>query len=291
MIQRAGKRRLVPIGAEERFTNVAGHRMRYLVGGSGPPLVFIHGLMGYSFSWSEILPNLVQDFSVYAPDMLNLGFSDRADLPPDLEAVSRRMLEFMGAVGLTKAVVVGSSHGGAVALQMALSAPERVERLVLVSPAHPWSEKARWQIRVFSTRLGAVLTKIMPLAPSLWMAIGLRRLYAESSRMMPGTVSGYSAPVGDPRTLSFLRGVAKSWNHDFEQLERSIVNIDVPVHLIWGACDRLVPFSSVEALKQNLRVASVDVMANCGHLPYEESPDEFVQLLRELLRREQGCRA
>jgi pimeloyl-ACP methyl ester carboxylesterase len=282
----AGNRALVPIGTEERFANVAGHRMRYLVGGSGPALLFVHGLMGYSFSFSEILPNLVRDFTVYAPDMLNLGFSDRADIAADLRATAERMIAFMDAVGLEKAIVIGSSQGGTIALQMGVIAPERLDRLVLVSPAHPWSERSRWQIRLFATPLGAVLARVMPLAPALWMAFGLRRLYNPSSRILPGTVSGYSAPMGDGRTLAFLLRVARCWNADFERLERSIVNMDLPVHLIWGACDRIVPLSTAKNLGKHLRNATIDVMSDCGHLPYEERPEEFVQVLRQLLQRE-----
>jgi pimeloyl-ACP methyl ester carboxylesterase len=289
MKARVGKRAFVPAGTEEHFTEVAGHRMRYLVGGSGPALLFVHGLMGYSFSWSEILPDLVQDFRVYAPDMLNLGFSDRADVAGDLCGIAERMIAFMDAVELQNPIVIGSSQGGTVALQMALLAPERIERLVLVSPAHPWSEGARWQIRLFGTPFGAVIARMMPIAPSLWMALGVRRLYGPSSHILPGTVSGYSAPMRDPRTLAFLLRVARSWKRDFEDLERSIANIQVPVHLIWGDCDRVVPLSTAKALGQHLQNKTIDVMSDCGHLPYEERPEEFVQVLRQLLGREGHC--
>jgi pimeloyl-ACP methyl ester carboxylesterase len=188
MNPREEKRRLVPVGTEERFAEVAGHRMRYLVGGSGPALLFVHGLMGYSFSWSEILTDLVHDFRVYAPDMLNLGFSDRADVQGDLGGTAARMLAFMDAVGLQNAIAIGSSQGGAIAMQMGVIAPERFDRLVLVSPAHPWSESARWQIRLFATPMGAMIARMMPIAPTLWMALGVRRLYSPSSRILPGTI-------------------------------------------------------------------------------------------------------
>jgi pimeloyl-ACP methyl ester carboxylesterase len=289
MKAQAGKRALVPGGTEERFASVAGHRMRYLTGGSGPTLLFVHGLMGYSFSFSEILPDLVRDFRVYAPDMLNLGFSDRADVSPGLESIAGRMIEFMNAVGVEKATVIGSSHGGTVALQMGLTAPERIEQLVAVSPAHPWSERARWQIRLFSTPLGAVLASLMPIAPTLWMALGVRRLYGPSSRILPGTVSGYSAPMGDRRTLAFLLRVARTWDHDFERLERTVMNIELPVRLIWGSRDRIVPLSTAKDLKQHLKSATIDVMEECGHLPYEERPQEFLQVMREVLEQEHCC--
>src|SRR5271155_3331787 len=73
----ATSRKLVPEGVHEQTVSVLGHSVRYLVGGSGPPVVFIHGLLGFSFSWSENLGVLARHFRVIAPDMPNLGYSER----------------------------------------------------------------------------------------------------------------------------------------------------------------------------------------------------------------------
>src|SRR5437899_6331660 len=105
-------RLLVPPGIEERWATVDGHRVRYLFGGSGPPLLLIHGLMGFSFSWSENLPALAKHFTVYAPDLLNVGYSDRCDLDPGLQATATQVLHFMNAVGLSAADLTGTSYGG-----------------------------------------------------------------------------------------------------------------------------------------------------------------------------------
>src|SRR5437763_6699381 len=94
------RRRLVPTGIEERFAQVQGHRMRYLTAGFGPPLLFIHGLMGFSFSWSENLAVLAQHFTVFAPDLLNTGYSERVELQGDLKQTATLMSEFMVSVGI-----------------------------------------------------------------------------------------------------------------------------------------------------------------------------------------------
>src|SRR5262249_20819215 len=156
--------------------SIDGHRMRYLTGGRGSQLLLIHGLMGYSMSWSEVASELASSFQVFAPDMLNLGFSDRADIDPSLNAMADRMWRFADAVGIRRATVLGTSQGGAIAMKMAAQARQRVESLILVSPAHPWSEKERWQVRLFSTSIGALLAWAMTIAPQLWMTIGLYRL-------------------------------------------------------------------------------------------------------------------
>src|SRR5437879_11285728 len=123
-------RQLVPTGIEERWATVNGHRMRYLFGGSGPPLLLIHGLLGFSFSWSENLKALSQDFTVYAPDLLNVGYSDRCELDPSLRATASQILSFMDSVGIDSADLIGSSYGGTASMMLAAIAPHRVNRIV-----------------------------------------------------------------------------------------------------------------------------------------------------------------
>src|SRR6202007_1443563 len=97
---------------EERFATVDGGRMRYLLAGSGPRLILLHGLMGYSFSWRFNIPVLSKHATVYAVDQLGTGFSDRpAQLDCCLHAAARRLLEFLNAVGVTSFDLLGTSHG------------------------------------------------------------------------------------------------------------------------------------------------------------------------------------
>ena len=73
-------------GVEECWMDLDGARMRYLRAGSGPPLILLHGLMGYSFSWRYTLPALAPYATAYAPDLLGAGFSDRPSRDRSLDA-------------------------------------------------------------------------------------------------------------------------------------------------------------------------------------------------------------
>src|ERR1700733_4456924 len=129
---------------EECWMDLDGARMRYLRAGSGPPLVLLHGLLGYSFSWRFALPVLAQKAMVYALDMPGAGLSDR---PPNangsLCAHAERLLRFLDAMGIASCDLLGTSHGGAVAMMTAALAPERVRSLILVAPVNPWSAHGR----------------------------------------------------------------------------------------------------------------------------------------------------
>lgn len=282
----------VPPGIEEKFVSVDGHRIRYLTAGSGPNLLLVHGLMGYSFSWTEILPELAKRFRIFAPDLLNLGFSARAEADPALPAIAERMFKFLDAVGVARADVMGSSHGGTIALQMAARERGRVDRLVLVAPSHPWSESGRWQIRLFATPLGPPLAALMSYAPRVWMAVGLFRLYARHQRMPRGTISGYARPMHDRRTLAYLLQIARRWEQDFAGLRAGLARAtDVPTLLIWGDRDPIVPLRTADDLQKHLRCAELQVIPDCGHLPYEERPEEFLSAVLTYLSSPERCRA
>ena len=99
---------------EDHWITLDGARMRFLRSGQGPPLLFLHGLLGYSFSWRYAIPVLAQQATVHAVDMLGVGFSDRPPgLDGSLRASAGRLLSFLDSVGVESCDLLGTSHGGA----------------------------------------------------------------------------------------------------------------------------------------------------------------------------------
>src|SRR5258707_12218218 len=125
-------------GVEDCWMDIDGARMRYLRAGSGPALILLHGLLGYSFSWRYTMPALAPYATVYAPDMLGAGFSDRpARLDYSLRGMAQRLLRFNSGPGISSFDLLGTSHGGAVAMMAAAeclggNAGLHLRRLVLV---------------------------------------------------------------------------------------------------------------------------------------------------------------
>ncbi len=133
---------------------------RYWHAGSGPPLLLIHGFLGYSFSWRFNVAPLAQYFSVYAMDLPGCGFSQRTQDPEcTLAGDAERIVRFMDHLGIQDADVVGSSRGGGLSIVLgALLAKQnmldRIRRLVLVSPINPWSSNGRLLTRMLATVAG-----------------------------------------------------------------------------------------------------------------------------------------
>lgn len=261
--------------------------MRYLTGGSGPILLLVHGLMGYSFSWSENLTELARHYTVYAPDLLNAGWSDRAEQDGKLETSARSVLEFMDAVGVQRAHMAGSSHGGTVAMVAASMAPERFGKVVAISPANPWSEKERWQARVFSTWWGRIGGYLVPHLAPVVHGYFLARMYAKPSRVLPGTIAGYHAPLKVNGTVKYLLAVMRNWSEEFRNLREHFASLDdTKVAFIWGAEDLVVPLKYTEELRREFPRSKFVVVQDAGHLPYEELPEEFNRALLECLKDE-----
>lgn len=260
-------------------------RLRYLRAGAGPPLLLVHGLMGYSFSWRFTIPVLAQHSTVYAIDMLGTGFSDR---PPDLDcsfkASGERLLLFMDKAGLASCDLMGTSHGGAVAMTAAALAPNRIRRLILVDPVNPWSAHGKRLTAFLSSPLIAPL--FVNLAPRVRIMdeFYLRRMFGDPRRIPPGSLEGYRKPMRIPGSFEYGLAVARTWNGDLRELELVLPRIaHLPTLLIWGSLDRLVDPASAAQLKQVFRNCRLVMFEGAGHLPYEEVPEEFNRAVAEFL--------
>ncbi len=276
----------VPV--EERWYVLDGYRVRYLHTGSGPPLLLLHGLLGYSFSWRFALPLLAEKATVDAVDMPGVGFSDR---PPhasgSLRAHAERLLRFMDGVGIASCDLLGTSHGGAVAMMASALAPQRVRSLILVAPVNPWSAHGRRLAPFLSSALVSwLLLRCEPCLGIFHDAL-LRRLYGDPRRIRPGTLAGYSAPFRIPGTLNYGLGVVRSWNRDLEELESVLPRIaHIPTLLLWGSKDAAVSPASAELLQQQFRDCQLEVFDGVGHLPYEEVPEIFNTSVTAFLSRD-----
>ena len=280
-------------GTEERFTEVDGLAIRSLymparmssqqpAPSGAPPLVLIHGLLGYSFSWRKNMAALSRVAGVWALDLPGTGFSSRAasdSCDGSMRSLARLVLHWMSAVGIEHADVIGTSHGGPVAMLMAAEEPKRVQRLVLVGAVNPWSTSGRRRIALFSTRPGAFLMRCAaPLAPHT-KGIFLRLMYGDARRITAGTIQGYAAGLRPLHSLDQALRIVRHWRADVEELRSVIPTIQQPSLLIWGTRDRAVTPASARQLAQELPHAELVWMDGIGHLPYEEAPDEFNRIV------------
>jgi pimeloyl-ACP methyl ester carboxylesterase len=259
--------------------------MRYFRSGTGPPLVLIHGLLGYSFSWRFVVGPLSQYATLYCVDMLGTGFSDRPEgIDATLRGSAERLFRFLDQIGVGRCDLLGSSRGGAIAMMAAALQPVRVRSLILCSPVNPWSSHGSRLAAFLST--AGIASLFVRLAPRLTLIHGpiLKRLYGDTRRISPGTLEGYSAPYRLPGGFKHELQILRSWTRDLKDLRSMLPRISaIPTLLLWGSLDRAVLPESAVPLRQQFRHSRLVMFDGVGHLPYEEVPDQFNRSVIEFL--------
>jgi len=284
--KKVGEQRPVAEGAiQDCSISIDGIHLHFQKAGAGPALVLLHGLLGHCFSWRRTIPALATKMTVYAPDMPGAGFSDSSpDMDCSLESSAKRLLRFMDALQIEECDLLGSSHGGAVAMMATALEPKRVRRMILAAPVNPWSDHGKFLTAFLSSAL--VAPSFLGLAPQLRILheFYFRRMFGDPRRIRPGTLDGYMKPLLRREPFQYAMKVIRSWNQDLRKLRSILPRVaNIPVLLIWGSLDTAVNPSSSGVLRRQFHTCKFVMMEGVGHLPYEEVPDDFNRAVAEFL--------
>lgn len=265
--------------------------LHFHVEGDGSPLVLLHGFGAHAFTWRHLIGPLAERRRVIALDLKGFGASPKpADgryAPLDHAAVVR---EFLAAEGLTDVVLVGHSFGGAVALLSALDEAaagpnaSRVRGLVLIgSPAY--RQAVPRFIRLFRRRLvGELVLGVVP--PRMLARAVLAEGYADPRRIRAEQVEAYAAPLAERRTARAILATARQLvPPDLDAITARYAGLRLPVLLVWGDRDVVVPVAIARRLHAALPGAELVVIEDCGHIPQEERPAETLAALEAFLGR------
>lgn len=275
-------------------------RLHYRAAGEGPPrVVFLHGLLATSFCWRRSLRALAADgWAGAALDLPGIGGSAALGGEANLPRVAAAVAAFIDLIrdftrdSLAPAAaprdgvaVVGSSWGGAVALQLAADRPDLIARLALAAPVSPFFRANRmqhWLLRPAVARRGVPL---LGRAPRRLYAAGLRRLLRGDPRLADATMlAGYQEPLRAPGLGRVIAGWVRNWDADLAALRPRLGEIRAPTLLLWGERDQVVPRASAAPLLAALPNARLETIPGAGHLSFEDQPDGFNAALRGFLR-------
>lgn len=270
------------------FLELDGFKVYYVDGGSGNiTYILLHGFGASVFSWRYLIENLSSYGRVVAYDRPGFGLTERVDprRPPYNPYTSSGAVEMlrrlMRALNVSKAVLIGHSAGGGLALLFTLKYPELVECLVLIAPAwRGWSRPWYWDLLLnfpLSDRFGPLLVRqyVGSLEQVLYRAWYNKTLLTEE------VVAGYKYPLKARNWDRGLFWVMKYGN--FPDISRELDRIRIPVLIVHGEYDEIVPLHSsleLHAALANHTYTSLRVVPGVGHLPHEEAPDEAI---REIL--------
>jgi len=283
----AAKKAAAPDAIVSRTATPGGVKMHYLVAGTGPTVILLHGYAETSRMWRPLIPRLASKFTIIAPDLPGIGDSDVPPSGLDMKSAATRIHRLVQALGVEKARVVGHDIGLMVAYAYAAQFPNEVEKLVLMDAFLPgvpgweaiYNDPHLWHFR-FNGATPEALVK------------GRERTYFEYFWNEFAADKKHSIPEADRKayTKAYARSgrMRAAWQYfvvfpqtakEFAELARTKLNF--PVLSIGGEKANGIPLA--EQVKLIGTDVSTVVIKNCGHWVMEERPQETMDALVKFL--------
>jgi pimeloyl-ACP methyl ester carboxylesterase len=281
----------VATGLARQSRTVHGHRRAFVLAGSGPPLLLLHGIGNSAQTWAGVIDRLAAHHTVLAPDLLGHGWSDKPRGDYSIAGYANGMRDLLSVLDLEQVTVVGHSLGGGIALQFAYQFPERCERLVLVGSGGLGRELSAGLRMATLPGAEAVLTALAGVSGVL--RTGMRAVEGV------GRAAGWQrlrdlAEAGDALLalkdvearrafLRTLRGVVDAHGQAVTAVDRLYLANAIPMLVIWGSRDPIVPAAHAQTVRSLVPTARVEVFEGAGHWPHLDDPDRFCRVLLDFL--------
>ena len=278
----------------QRWVRVSDRWANVVELGSGPVVLFVHGLGG---SWQNWLENLVETaeagYRAIAVDLPGFGHSEMLEEKISISGYGRWIDALLGEMGVDEPVrLVGNSMGGFIGCEVAIRFPQRVERLVLVSAAgisieHERNEPVLGALYRTENIAKLVTTRIALMSDQLARRPGLRRallrfVAAHPERLDPRLVAEQLRGTGTPGFVPALDALTSYPIRDRLQ------EIACPTLVVWGALDRLVPVRDADVFEELIPDSRKVVFEDTGHVAMLEQPERFNRLLVDFLAEKPG---
>ena len=279
-----------PVQAQVQHVTIHGHRRAYVVTGSGPALLLLHGLGCDHRTWAPVIESLARRYTVIAPDLLGHGESDKPRADYSVGGYANGMRDLLTVLGIDRVSVLGHSFGGGVAMQFAYQFPERTERMILVAPGglgHEVSKGIRAiTLPGFHTVMGVVT---LPGVRHVTKA-ALRSLAASgvSKARDLDEVAEIIDSFKDPKARAAIRHVVSAvvdWRGQVVTMaDRAYLTQAMPMCVVWGTDDAVIPVRHAGNAAEMAPGATVEVIANAGHFPHKDHPQRFVKVVNDFIR-------
>jgi pimeloyl-ACP methyl ester carboxylesterase len=273
-----------------QHVTIHGHRRAYLKVGSGPALLLLHGLGCTHSTWLPVIDSLARRYTVIAPDLLGHGASDKPRADYSIGAFANGMRDLLTVLEIDKVTVVGHSFGGGVAMQFAYQFPERTERMVLVGSGGLGPEVSPAIRAITTTGFYQVMGALtLPGVRHVGTA-GLKALSRTGLKEFRDfdEVAEIYQSFRDPAARAAIRHVVRAvvdWQGQIVTMtDRAYLTDAMPMCVIWGAEDRVIPVGHAARAAELAPGARVEIIPDSGHFPHKDHPERFVKILHDFVR-------
>jgi pimeloyl-ACP methyl ester carboxylesterase len=280
-------REVVFHSTHSRFADVDGVRVHYQEAGDedAPAIVLIHGFASSTLVWSKVFLRFAEEgYRVIAVDMLGYGYSAKPRNGEYTIAGQAKLLtRLLDCLGIPRAIFVGSSYGGAVAATCALDHADRVEKLVLVGTVNNNRPLAFKLMRVFGSPVFGDVVSPLLIGSRRLLRRRMKRVYDRHAWVLDERrVEARHLPLRAAGTQRAIIRTVRGW--DAERISREAHLIRQPTLLLWGENDQEIPLADGERLHAAISGSRLIVFLNCGHLPHEEYPEAFTNVVIDFCR-------
>ena len=260
----------------KKFVKVGSHKIRYIEAGSNSKsvLVLVHGLGASAERWEYVIPELSKKYQVIAPDLLGFGYSDKPSLDYTPQFFAKFLFDFLETIGINHCSMIGSSLGGQIVAEYAIAYREKIENVILVSPAGV--------MKNITPALQAYVTAA--LYPSRDSVRNAFQIMSGDKKIPSHVINDFikrmSLPNAKMAFSSTLLGLKAA-----DIISHRLANISVPVLVIWGRNDTVIPIKYASKFVSSIKDCQYIEMNDCGHTPYVEDPKRFAGHVLDFLEK------
>ena len=254
----------------EEFVDVGGTKVHMMSGGSGEPLVILHGAGGNA-GWLRYAQALADKYTVYIPSHPGYGQSERPEWLEKMADMASFYTWFLEQKGLEGARAIGFSMGGWLASEIAVTCRHAFSKLMLVDAVGVKPQHG--EIADLFIISPAEVTGLLFHDPS--QAPEYDQLFGQE--LTPEQVS-----IAEGNREMTVRLCWKPYMYDL-RLPRLLGRVNIPTRIVWGREDKIVPVECAQIYHQSIPGSDLVLIDNCGHAPQMEKPDEFVKTALEFM--------
>jgi pimeloyl-ACP methyl ester carboxylesterase len=291
----AGCARVPPPGnldnswGERQVFDYQGIKINYYEAGQGLPIILLHGFGACTYTWRYLAPALARDHRVFALDLKGYGLSDKpADGKYAVSDQADMVAAFIRRQDLHDLVIMGHSMGGGVTLMTYFKVrqdnPARVKKLVLIDSAG-YPQKMPWFIRFARIPLINIIGSWLA-SPRFAAHMVLRKCYYNKNKITDEQIDTYAYYGSLPGARQAVMATAQQIVPDnIDAVTARYKTIKVPVLIIWGAEDEVVPLSVGQEFKRDIPDSELMILPQCGHIPPEEEWQQTNKLVEAFLKK------
>jgi len=267
-----------------KIIHLDGYRLHYVEEGQGKPLLLIHGLGSYHFTWRHNIKALATQYRVFAIDLKGFGFSDKPKGPGySLDHHAESIQKFMRALGLQKVHYLGSSMGGEIGMRLCLETPHLIDKLVLVGSSG-YRDWLPLSIRILCRLPYKYIVR--PFFKRKYLTEQVLMQFVKAAFYNPKSISDdelrqYLIPMANEEFDRSFLALLKEF--DFGKRKVDYHKIQHDTLILAGEKDVVITHQDTLRLAKELKNSTMITIPQTGHFMHEERPDVVNRIVLDFL--------